>query len=81
MNNSRLFFGIDGEMQGSYVNNAVVGPEVVYAYNTTLFAQTGLTSGQHSITIECGDGNPAIDSVCLIDRIIYTYVELTSRSL
>ncbi len=79
LNNSRLFFQVDGESQGSYLNTASVGPEVVYSYNETLFVQEGLPFGLHNITILNGDSKATVDSLCLLDRIIYTYVPLNSK--
>lgn len=72
MNNSRIFFQVDGTEQGSLMYNASLGPEVVFSYNITFFAKEDLPNGLHNVTMLCGDGNPSIDSVCLLDRIIYT---------
>ncbi|KLO06176.1 hypothetical protein SCHPADRAFT_946301 [Schizopora paradoxa] len=46
--------------------------EVVYSYNTTFLAKEGLSDGLHNVTMMCGTGDPSIDSVCLLDRFIYT---------
>lgn len=72
LNNSRIFFQVDGANQGSFLYTASVGPVTVYSYNTTFFAIENLTDGPHNITMMCGDANSSVDSVCLLDRIIYT---------
>ncbi|KLO06175.1 hypothetical protein SCHPADRAFT_838392 [Schizopora paradoxa] len=73
LNSSKIFFQVDGTTQGSFLSNASLGPETVYSYNTTLFAKTNLSNELHNITVMCGDGaDPSADSVCLLDRFIYT---------
>lgn len=72
LNNSRIFFQVDGTGKGSFVFNASLGSEIVYAYNTTVFMKEDLSNGPHNITVMCGDGDPSIQSVCLLDRFIYT---------
>ncbi|KLO13080.1 hypothetical protein SCHPADRAFT_904487 [Schizopora paradoxa] len=72
LNNSRLFFQIDGEDQGNYLHVASIGPEIVYSYNALFFAKEDLPYGLHNITIMNGDSSPAPDSLCLLDRIVYT---------
>ncbi|KLO13075.1 hypothetical protein SCHPADRAFT_381477 [Schizopora paradoxa] len=75
LNNSKIFFQVDGMDQGSFLYKASLGPEIIYSYNMTLFATENLSYGLHNVTITCGDGAlPQRDpnSVCLLDRFIYT---------
>ncbi|KLO13081.1 hypothetical protein SCHPADRAFT_382079 [Schizopora paradoxa] len=72
LNNTRLTFEIDGEDQGTYLHIASIGPETVFSYNTLVFAKDDLPYGFHNITILVGNSTPARDSLCLLDRIIYT---------
>ncbi|KLO06179.1 hypothetical protein SCHPADRAFT_697871 [Schizopora paradoxa] len=72
LNNSRIFFQVDGEDAGSFLFDALISTEVVYSYNTTFFAKEDLPDGLHNVTLMCGTGDPSIDSVCLLDRFIYT---------
>lgn len=71
LNNSKIFFQVDGEDQGSFLHSALVGMEVVYSYNTILFSKEGLSEGLHNVTMICGDGSSTVDSLCLLDRFIY----------
>ncbi|KLO06177.1 hypothetical protein SCHPADRAFT_883060 [Schizopora paradoxa] len=71
LNNSRIFFQVDGVDQGSFLFEASLGTEVVYSYNTTFFAKEDLPNGTHNVTMMCGDAEPG-DSLCLLDRFIYT---------
>ncbi|KLO13082.1 hypothetical protein SCHPADRAFT_940654 [Schizopora paradoxa] len=79
VNNTRMFFQIDGIDQGSFTHIASVGPETLYSYNATFFAMENLPDGQHNITIMCGDGNQGILSNCLLDRVIYTTSDSNSN--
>ncbi|KLO08416.1 hypothetical protein SCHPADRAFT_609133 [Schizopora paradoxa] len=72
LNNSRIFFQVDGADEASFMFNASLGSEVIYSYNTTLFAKEDLSDGLHNVTMMCGSGDPSTDSVCLLDRFIYT---------
>lgn len=72
LNNSRIFSQVDGIEQGSFIYNASLGSEVTYQYNIMFFAKEGLTDELHNVTMMCGDGNPSLNSICLLDRIIYT---------
>lgn len=72
LNNSRIFFQVDGADEASFMFNASLGNEVTYSYNTTLFAKEDLSNGLHNVTMMCGTGDPSTDSVCLLDRFIYT---------
>lgn len=72
MNNSRMSFQVDGINQGSYSYTASVGSLTTYSYNTTFFAMDDLSDGLHNITMICGDDDPESESVCLLDRFIYT---------
>ncbi|KLO13076.1 hypothetical protein SCHPADRAFT_381499 [Schizopora paradoxa] len=76
LNNTRMFFQVDGAKEESFSNDASLGDEVIYSYNVTLFSKTGLENGLHNITMICGDGRSSADSLCLLDEIIYTTVEL-----
>ncbi|KLO13083.1 hypothetical protein SCHPADRAFT_382267 [Schizopora paradoxa] len=80
LNNTRMFFQIDGVDQGNFTHFASVGSEVVYSYNTTFFSKENLSNGQHNITIMCGDGNQSIASNCLLDRVIYTGAEVANNT-
>lgn len=72
LNSTKMFFEVDGIDHGSFFFEASLGSEVVYSYNTTLFAKEGLSNGLHNVTMMCGNGVSNPDSICLLDRIIYT---------
>ena len=72
LNNSRIFFQVDGADETSFMFNASLGSEVIYSYNMTLFSKEGIPDGPHNVTVMCGTGDSSIDSVCLLDRFIYT---------
>lgn len=76
LNNSRIFVQINGTDEGNFIKSAIVGGNAIYEYNTTFFAKEGLPFGQHNITILNGDSEATSVSLCLLDRIIYTYVIL-----
>ncbi|KLO13078.1 hypothetical protein SCHPADRAFT_381645 [Schizopora paradoxa] len=71
LNNTMIFFQVDGTDQGSFLYFATLATEVVYSYNVTFFSMEGLSDGPHNITMICGNGIPIL-SLCLIDRVIYT---------
>ena len=71
-NSTRMFFQIDGTVQGNYSYTASIATDTAYSYNIIFFAKEGLSDELHNITIICGDGDPNLDSICLLDRIIYT---------
>ncbi|KLO13084.1 hypothetical protein SCHPADRAFT_928764, partial [Schizopora paradoxa] len=72
LNNTRMFFQIDGAIQGSYNHTASIATDTTFSYGAVFFAQEGLSNELHNITIICGDGDPNLDSICLLDRIIYS---------
>jgi len=72
LNHSTLFFQINGTLQGSFIRTASIGSEIEYTYNTPYFVKENLPFGNHNITILNGDNETAVDSLCLLDRILYT---------
>ncbi|KLO13079.1 hypothetical protein SCHPADRAFT_874504 [Schizopora paradoxa] len=72
LNNTRLSFEIDGEDQGTYLHVASIGSDIVYSYDTLFFAKEDLPFDFHNITIMVGNSVDNQDSLCLLDRIIYT---------
>ena len=66
--NTDMVFLVDGIPAGS-LQQPPTGDKT-YFYNQTVFSQTGLASGMHTIRIEVGHNNT--QAVILLDRIIYT---------
>ncbi|KLO13089.1 hypothetical protein SCHPADRAFT_382577 [Schizopora paradoxa] len=71
MNNTRISFQIDDKHVDDYFHTATVGSDS-YSYNVTFFAKSDLPNRLHNIVMSCGDGTK--NSLCLLDKIIYTCV-------
>ena len=66
--NTDMVFLLDGEQVGTLEQPPT--NDTTYLYNQTVFSQTGLAFGPHTIRIEVGHNDTR--SLILLDRIIYT---------
>lgn len=74
---SDMSFFIDGELVGAFLKAA---PGVDgYDYNVTVYSNTSLSAGLHTLIIQNGhiNGNK---SLLILDSVVYTYVHLISTS-
>ncbi|KAF9077660.1 hypothetical protein BDP27DRAFT_1441709 [Rhodocollybia butyracea] len=69
--NSNVGFYIDGLLRHTLVDTS---PSVNgYQYNVSVFSVDSLMPGQHTLTLQNGNSNALIESVVLLDYIIFSF--------